>query len=276
MVLGSDNVSHQSLHDLINSRWGIDKIHGNMVNISDEVSPNAISRVERFKKLTGGGDTVTAERKGQPTYEFTVRQKFIFATNQFPRVPDADDAFWNRCLFVEFPDTVSNPDETLLDDLRDERQVILSWMLDGLRRLLERGRFSRERPLDDRRALALSFGTPTEQFAHEALEITGDPQDVIHQGGLYEAFTRFCHFNQFDETPIKGTFTRNLTARPGVGRGQSRRVARPDDPEDRPQVYQGVRPVPGLFKRIQADVPPHAYAEDANQEDPEAFVERRD
>lgn len=259
-VLGPENVAHQSLDKLVNSRWGTDKIYGRMANVSNEVSPKAISRIERFKELTGGEDVVTAERKGQPTYEFAATQKFMFATNQFPPVPHADDAFWNRCIFVKFPNTVDDPDEGLRDELRDERGVVLAWMLEGLDALLYAGQFSGERDLDERRALTKSFGSPIEQFVYEALEVTGDPGDVIHQGDLYDALARFCHFKEFDETPVKQTFTKQLTRRPGVSKGRSRRVRDPDD--DRPHVYQGLRPVEEIFYRIQADVPSHALAED--------------
>lgn len=255
-VLGTANVSHQPLDRLVNSRWGTDKLYGRMANVANEVSPGAIKRIERFKELTGGEDTVTAERKGQPTYEFTVRQKFAFATNQFPQVPHADDAFFARCLFVEFPNSVDEPDTNLLDDLREERATILNWMLDGLTRLSANGGFSGERSLDDRRALTRSFGSPVEQFVYELLDVTGHPDDIIHQGDLYNAFTRFCHFKEFSDTPVKQSFTKDLTKRPGVSTGQSHRVD--DGDEDRPRVYQGVRPIEEAFKRIQADIPSYA------------------
>lgn len=273
-VLGPENVAHQPLSALLDSRWGTDKIHGKMANLDNEVSPKAIKRVEAFKRLTGGEDTVTAERKGQPTYEFTVTTKFIWATNQFPRVPHADDAFWNRCLFVEFPESVpaAEQDPALLDALRDERDVILSWMLEGLDELLDAGQFTAERDLDDRRALTMSFGGPIEQFIYEALEVTGDRQDVIHKGDLYDALARFVHFHEFDETPPQQTLTKQLTRRPGVGTGRSRRI---DGDEDQPHVYQGLRPVEDAFRRIQADVPAHAAAEDAEQRDQQAFMEDR-
>jgi len=273
-VLGAENVAHQPLRALLDSRWGTDKLHGKMANLDNEVSPKAIKRVEEFKRLTGGEDTVTAERKGQPTYEFTVTQKFIWATNQFPPVPHADDAFWNRCLFVEFPNSVpaDEQDSDLLETLRDEADIILAWMLEGLEALLDAGQFTAERDLDDRRALTMSFGGPVEQFIYEALEVTSDPQDVIYQGDLYDTLARFCHFKEFDETPVKQTFTKQLTRRPGVSSGRSRRV---ESDEEQPHVYQGLRPVPDLFKRIQSDVPRHASADEAEQRDQQAFTEDR-
>lgn len=142
-------------------------------------------------------------------------------------------------------------------------------MLDGLDRLLANGGFTGERDLDERRALTMSFGSPVDQFVYEALEITGDRQDVIHKGDTYEAFARFCHFKEFDETPPPQTLTKQLKRRPGISTGRSRRIRAE---EDQPHVYQGLRPVPDLFKRIQADVPRNAAAEDAEQRDQQSFM----
>lgn len=259
-VLGEENVANQPLKKLIDSRWGLDKIHGRMVNMSNEVSPKGLKNVETFKEMTGGEDTVTAEKKGQPTYEFTVTQKFLFATNQFPRTKDADDAFFNRCLFVEFPNTVPGDDQDsgLLDTLSSERPVILNWMLDGLARLLERDRFTGERSIDDKRSLTKSFGDPVTQFIYEALDITGEPKDCLHKKELYEAFARFCDFERIDETPVQHIFTNRLKTQPGVSDGESRRVG---EAGSKPHVYTGLRVDEAYLEAIQADVPAYAHAE---------------
>lgn len=266
-VLGEDNVASQSLRDLIDSRWGLDKIYGKMANIRNEVTPKGISNIQKFKEMTGGEDRMSAESKGSPTYEFTVTQKFLFATNQFPRVPHADDAFFNRCLFVKFPNSVPDDekDPSLQDELHEERPIILGWMLEGIDRLLENEQFSGERPIDDKRSLTKSFGSPVTQFVYDFLEITGDPEDKVHKSGLYQAFARFCHFNEFDETPVQATFTKDLKKQSGVSEGQSRQVGDlmdDADAADRPDVFTGIRVEEGLLKKIQAEVPAYIHSDD--------------
>lgn len=265
-VLGKDNVANQTLKNLVDSRWGLDKVFGQMANIRNEVTPKGLSNISLFKEMTGGEDTVSAESKGKPTYEFVVTQKFLFATNQFPRVPDADDAFFNRCLFVEFPNTVptEKQDHELNDKLREERPVILNWMLEGLRRLLDQEQFTAELSIDERRALTKSFGSSIEQFVYDCLELTGNPEDMVHKSGLHDALARYCNFHDF-ETPVQRTFTTELKSKPGVSDGQSRRVSKVmtiPDPPNQPDVFKGIRVNELALKEIQADAPAHVTADD--------------
>lgn len=263
-ILGRENVAWQRLYNLIQTRWGTSKIYGKMTNMANEVTAGSLKRVERFKELTGGEDTVTAERKGQPTFEFVVTQKFLFATNQFPRMKDAGDPFFNRCLFAEFPNSIpkEDMDPNLLDDLNAERSAILNWMLDGLHRLLEQEDFSDERSIDEKRGLTKSFGSPAEQFIYDTIDVTGNPEDVVHKGELYDAFTRYCDFIDAENTPVQGAFTRRLKEEGGVSDGQSRRVGEGDSRE---HVYTGLIPDIGLLRQIQAEIPDFATADETDE-----------
>jgi P4 family phage/plasmid primase-like protien len=257
-ILGEENVASETLYDLVNTRWGTHSIYGKMANVSNEVSPEGISNVGQFKMLTGGEDKVPAEDKGVSKYRFTVTQKFLFATNEFPEVENADEAFYNRLLFVEFPNSFSgDEDETLLDDLRDEASAIFNWMLEGLDRLRENGgSFTSERTIDDKRDITKAFGSPIEQFAHNALEVTNISEHVVHKKQLYAAFTRYCDFIQADrETQTK--FTRGLKEESGISDGKSERVG----DSGRTDVFKGVQLNKEFFKNIMADLPDHSYSE---------------
>lgn len=264
-ILGQENVSSESLYSLLCTRWGYHSIYDAWVNASNELTAGGLKNVEKFKTLTGGEDRVTAEDKGVSKYEFTVTQKFIFATNQFPEVEDADKAFFKRCLFVEFPNTVPDDklDPNLIDELKRERSAILNWMLDGLERLRENGGvFTNERTYDEKRDLTRAFGSPIDQFVHRALTVTDDPAHVVSKQELYAAFTRFCDFIQSD-TPTQHAFTGRLKELGGITDGKSRRVSEEGKPKD---VYKGAQLNEGLFKKIQADLPTHAYEDrDENQ-----------
>ncbi len=259
-VIGEENVAWQPLYKLIRTRWGTANIYGKMVNMANEVAPGSLKGVERFKELTGGEDTVTAERKGQPTFEFVVTQKFLFATNRFPRMQDAGTPFFNRCLFAEFPESVDADaiDPDLLDAFAAERSAILNWMLEGLARLREQDGFSDERSVEAKRGLTKSFGSPVEQFVFDAIEVTGDPTDVVHKKELYQAFTRFCDFIDAEDTPSQTAFTRRIKEESGISDGKSRRVG---DGDGRTDVYTGIRVDVEALRRIQADVPDHATSD---------------
>jgi P4 family phage/plasmid primase-like protien len=255
-ILGpEENVANETLKNLIGSRWGKAQLYGRIVNIRNEVTPGGLQNVQEFKELLGGADTVTAERKGKEKFRFTVTQKFIFATNQFPDVENADDAFWNRCLFARFPETIPQEEQRpeFHDELLAERSGILNWMLDGLDRLFEQGGFTGERTLDEKRNIAEEVGSPLERLKQEALTITREPTDLVHARDLYDLATAYA-----EEEGIGGgvpswqggAFTSSIRAWPGVESGRSRRF---DDSGDDP-VFKGVRVDAGVAKRLNIEV----------------------
>ena len=250
-VLGKDNVAAESLRNLVDSRWGKASLVGNIINMRNEVSPQGLKHVEQFKELTGGEDEVDAEFKGQDKFKFVVTQKFLFATNQMPSVDHADEAFYNRLLFVEFPHTVPahEQDKQLDRKLKEERAGILNWMLDGLQRLLEQGQFTGERSIGGKKELCDAFGGVIDRFTHNCLMITGDKDDVVAKRDLEEIAQRYA--DDIDKEPewdkLAG-FTQNMAQQIGISQGQKK-----FDGENA-RVFRGVRIKPEVVYQFNADV----------------------
>jgi len=260
-IIGDENIASQSLYELMQTRWGMAELYGKMANIRNEVTGGGLKNVQRFKELTGGGDRVSAERKGQDPFKFEVTQKFLFATNQIPSVQNAGDPFFNRLLFAKFPDTVpeENQDPELPERLNQESAAILNWMLDGMDRLLDHDRFTNEASLDGKRDLTDAWGSIVNRFRHNLLEVTGDPEDVVHKSGLHDLFCEYAEYEGKD-TVSQGPFTSELKQEAGIDDGQSRRVSDPE--EDRPRVFTGVRVIEEYVETFGGSVPGCATSED--------------
>jgi putative DNA primase/helicase len=255
-ILGPENVASQSLQDLAETRWGPAHLHDKMVNIRNEITPGSIDHVEKFKELTGQGDTVSAEFKGEQKFEFEVTQKFLFATNQFPEFEDADGAFWNRTLFAKFPETIPEEDQEpeFHRRLLEERAGILNWMLDGLDRLRQRERFTGERARVDKQTIAEEAGDALDRFKQDALDISSEPTDLVHARDLYDLAAAYAdNIDMSGSLPPwqGGAFTGELTEWPGVGTQRSRRIT--DESGDAP-VYTGVRVDQELATELGVDV----------------------
>ena len=239
-VLGDDNVAHESLFDLIQTRWGPANIHDKAANIRNEVTPGGLSNIQRFKELTGGEGRVSAEFKGQDKFQFTVTQKFLFATNEMPSIEDADEAFYNRCLFVRFPETVPADDQDphLDDKLRDEKAGIFNWMLEGLRRLMAQGHFTGEREIGAKKEICDAFGSPLDRFVHTCLDVTGDTGDMVAKSDLFDLAQEYA--DAIDKEPdwnAQSGFTRKLKGSTvGIGDGQTRKLG-----DGNTKVFTGVR-----------------------------------
>jgi len=250
-VLGGDNVAAESLRNLVDSRWGKASLVGNIVNMRNEVSPQGLKNVEQFKELTGGEDEVDAEFKGQDKFKFVVTQKFLFATNQMPSVENADEAFYNRLLFVEFPHTVPahEQDKQLDRKLKAERAGILNWMLDGLERLLKQGQFTGERSVGGKKELCDAFGGVIDRFSHNCLMITGEDDDVVAKRDLEELAKLYA--DSIDKEPewdkLAG-FTQNMSQQIGISQGQKKFDG------SNTRVFTGVRIKPEVVYEFNADV----------------------
>lgn len=240
-VIGKENTAAEPLESLIDSRWGKAQLVDNIANIQNEVSPSGLNSVEQFKTLTGGEDEVDAEFKGKDKFKFTVTQKFLFSTNEVPSIQKADEAFYNRLLFVEFPNTVpkSEQDKALQDKLADEAPGILNWMLDGLRRLLEQGQFTGERAINGKKKICDAFGGVIDRFQHYCLIPTGDPDDVVAKSDLHEMARKYAEdIDKEPEWDSQTGFTRKMTNHMQISQGQRRIDG------DNPKVFTGVRVKP--------------------------------
>jgi P4 family phage/plasmid primase-like protien len=262
-ILGEENVASQSLYQLMQTRWGMAELHGKVANIRNEVSAGGLSNVERFKELTGGGDRVSAERKGRDPFKFKAVQKFMFATNDVPTIENAGEPFFNRLLFAKFPHTVpeGDQDEGLDEDLLEEAPAILNWMLDGLDRLLAQGGFTDERTTEAKRETADAFGSVLDRFVHNLLEVTGDPDDAVHKAELYDLLNEYAdHIGKpFDGQQQR--FTKELKQQPGISDGKSRRVSDPEN--DTPRVFQGLRLSVEHIEEFNGTVPAHAGGDES-------------
>jgi len=250
-VIGADNIAAESLRNLIDTRWGPASLVGNLINIRNEVSPRGLQNVEMFKELTGGEDEVDAEFKGEDKFKFTVTQKFLFATNEVPTIKKADEAFYNRLLFVEFPNTVpaSAQDKDLLDKLTDERAGILNWMLEGLERLLDQGRFTGELSINGKKEICDAFGGVLDRFSHHCLMVTGNTEDVVVKKDLEELAQRYA--DQIDKEPewdSQTGFTRKMANQVGIDQGQKRIDG------DNTKVFRGVRVAPETVYELNTEV----------------------
>ena len=143
-AFGSEDVSHYNLAQ-ITDRSGIflanmlDKV----ANISYESSSLTVSNEDLFKTYVSGESMTVKRLYKQPT---TTREypKSIVAANYLPQTTDYSMGFYRRIVPIQFNKTI--PDEkadiNMKSKLKQERAGVLNWVLDGLVRLRENGKFT--------------------------------------------------------------------------------------------------------------------------------------
>ena len=99
---------------------------------------------EDLIKTIVGGDSMDAQEKFKPQFEFTPFCRFIFAMNTLPETKDLSKGFFRRVVILPFTRTFTEAqqDRKLFETLKVELPGIFLWAFEGLKRLVKNGQFT--------------------------------------------------------------------------------------------------------------------------------------
>lgn len=190
-LLGEKNRSAVPLEKLNNSHY-IANLFGKLVNISIETNAKSEVYDAMFKAIVSG-DTVTADQKFRPPFEFRPYCKLIYALNNMPRVDDKTSAFFRRLLIVrfnrQFDDSIAN--KNLKYELLQELDGIFLWALEGLRNLWRRGYFAIDRIMEAEIKEYKRENNNVLVFVDEECRLDGS----ISKQTLYSRYSQWCKDN---------------------------------------------------------------------------------
>lgn len=186
----------EDLHSLMGSRFAM----------MPELDEGFRLNVSLIKALTGGDPLTTRKLYGQEVSwrpEFTV----FMITNHLPRVAAGEEAYWNRVKPIKFGQVfVDSMGEALNSDDRnlgermaaEEPEVILNWVLEGLKQYRERGLDAPEQIAAWRDEYRDDVDT-VRQFLAEAPgegRIVKEEKATVTVRPLHLAYTAWCSDNQ--------------------------------------------------------------------------------
>jgi putative DNA primase/helicase len=176
-LIGIANVSHAHIERL-DEKYVRAELEGKLVNISSEMSADA-TIADGYLKAIVAGDIVEAERKYKPSFSFRPFVRLIGSTNGLPRLLDHSEGFARRAIILTFNRIFAEheQDHDLEQSLLKELSGIMTWAVNGLMLLRERGRF--EIPQSSAAALAKyrKESDPVQMFSEECLE-------AVAEGGM--------------------------------------------------------------------------------------------
>jgi putative DNA primase/helicase len=144
-LLGDDNYSANSLQSLSSNRFRCAQLYGKLANVCGDISKDLIENTETFKQLVGG-DPIEVEKKGQNPFTMHNRAVLVFSANEFPKVTDHSQGYFERFVFVSMPVKFRGTEREIVAIEKklcreDELRGALVRAVEGLRRLEGRGRF---------------------------------------------------------------------------------------------------------------------------------------
>lgn len=166
--------------------------------------------VERLLCISGE-DAATVDRKHLPSVTVDLPTRFVFLTNELPRLTDASGALAGRFVMLRLTESFyGREDLTLTNRLLQELPGLLNWSIEGWRRLRERGHFVQPGSVADALRELEDLASPVGAFVRDWCVV--GPDHRIWVGDLYAAWQRWCAADGRVKVMTKQMFGRNLMA----------------------------------------------------------------
>jgi putative DNA primase/helicase len=221
-ILGEKNISHISLQNLSDSsnKFTVARLYNKLANICADLPATPLRETANFKNIATH-DGITGEFKFQTEFDFQPFCKLLYGANELPPLPKDPEPFIIRWNLVNFPNQ-HLPDDSKTDihlrekmTMPEELSGILNWMLDGLKRVVERGHFSKGGTTEDTAERWSMAGDSQKAFLER--EMIADLPSFEHpeipiqeeQQTVYDKYFEFCKTHKL-QVVSKRAFARNM------------------------------------------------------------------
>jgi len=221
-LVGTGNVCGPTISSLAGP-FGLQPLIGKSLAIVSDArfhGENVATVIERLLCISGE-DTLTIDRKHIISVTMKLPTRFMFLTNEFPRLTDASGALAGRFVILRLTESFFGKEDTgLTNRLLEELPGILNWAIEGWQRLRERGHFVLPSSVIDVAQQIEDLSSPVSAFVRDACLI--GPAHRVSVESLYDAWKRWCEGEGRQMVSTKQTFGRDLAAAiPGVTRRRS-------------------------------------------------------
>ena len=203
-MLGRRNTSVLDLKKL-GDRFSTVMMFGKLANIGDDISEEFITDVSEFKKVVTG-ETIDAEQKGQPKFEFNPYVKLIFSANNIPRMGKGRDSSAVLRRLVIIPFNAKFTKEELGDNFKpyithslksqESMEYLIKLGIIGLKRVLKNNEFTNSEKVQAELTEYEENNNPILNFFKDCedneVKIVNEPTNDV-----YRRYTVFCAENGF-------------------------------------------------------------------------------
>lgn len=192
LLLGKKNVSNIPWQE-IGDKFKTAELLGKLANVFSDLPSKSIDDTGIFKVVTGE-DYLMAEKKNKNPFKFKPFARLVFSCNELPRnYVDRTEGFYRRLIIVPFSRQIdkSKIDKALKYKFQREKEGILNWALEGLKRLYENNfEFSENELTDGVKKEYKRENNNVISFVEECCEL--DSLFSCSRIELYESYKEFC------------------------------------------------------------------------------------
>lgn len=199
-LIGRKNTSVLDLKKL-NDRFSTIMLFGKLANIGDDISDEFVVDTAEFKKIVTG-QSIDAEQKGQPKFDFDPFSKLVFSANSIPRIGKGRDsgAILRRLCIVpfnaKFTADSSDYKPFIGDDLKcqESMEYMIQLGLQGLKRVLETRQYTTNAAMQEELIEYEESNNPVIGFFREAENDEVKIEDEV-TNVVYRRYNEWCLSN---------------------------------------------------------------------------------
>lgn len=192
LLLGKKNVSNIPWQE-IGDKFKTAELLGKLANVFSDLPSKSIDDTGIFKVVTGE-DYLMAEKKNKNPFKFRPFARLVFSCNELPKnYVDRTEGFYRRLIIVPFNRQIDKNkiDKALKYKFQREKEGILNWALEGLKRLYENNfEFSENELTDEVKKEYKRENNNVISFVEECCELDG--LFSCSRIEIYEAYKEFC------------------------------------------------------------------------------------
>lgn len=204
--LGGGNWTSSDLKLLSNNVFEASGLYKKLVCFMGETDYGILKETDKIKKLTGQ-DPISMQFKHKDKADMINYAKLVIATNGLPISDDVSDAWYRRWFIIDFPNKFEEGKEILDIIPEAEFEALALKCIKILPILLEKGKFTNQGTIEDRKAKYLRASNPLTEFI-DTFYIR-DFGGSIRYGEFYNYYQRYLTL--INKRPIsKKEFSRLL------------------------------------------------------------------
>lgn len=211
-ILGP-NMNTTSIQKVETNRFARADLEYKLLMVDDDMQMTALPQTSYLKTMVTLEGKMDIERKGQQSVQSQLYVRFLcFGNGSLSSLYDKSHGFYRRQIILHTKDRPPDraDDRNLIDKLRTEKEGILLWMLEGLRRLTINGyEFTMSPQATENLNTAMEDGNNIVQFLKSEGYIRFEQGTRARSVHLYGAYKRWCREN-LETTLSARTFSQYL------------------------------------------------------------------
>lgn len=202
-MLGEDNISNVSIHDLIARPFSRAELDAKLANIYADIDSSEIKH-PAILKMVVTGENMTVEKKNKNPFRMKSFAKLIFSANKFPKIDDQSKAFFRRFIIIEWLESFENKADTRLVEklsTADELSGLFNTLTKIACAMNERGSFLHTPDIDELNKKWNEFSKPIDMFLNSETE--KQAKRSTGKMEMYTEYIRFCTLKKIAKVSIR-------------------------------------------------------------------------